>query len=349
MPGLKIGIATQCGLWNYGNHLQNYAMQKILSGFGEAVTLVNTYDILKKNVMRARIKSMLGGRRALEAERLLKFYNFCKKNLAFEKFDTDKCAHSFDYVVCGSDQIWSPELSGTPYDFALFMPPEKRISYAASFGVSEIPDEKKPFFTDALKEMKALSVREEKGAEIIKNLTGRNAEVHIDPTLMLDKNNWCEIESKPHYETAGNFLLTYFIGEIKPEHRRYINNIAEKNNLKIINIEHLNPNEYWYKTGPAEFLWLIEHSRLICTDSFHGSAFSVIMGVPFVVFERKDGKSSMYSRIDTLLKKLNLDSRKFESVCDADVFSADYSKTQDILKGERRKSAEFFSGSLGNA
>ncbi len=121
-----------------------------------------------------------------------------------------------DCFVCGSDQIWNPHyynnidlLTGNLSE------PKRSISYAASFGVSEIPDEKKQSFSKALKNLEAISVREEQGLNICRELGYDECRVNIDPTFLLSKNEWLKVIKKPKQHLPEKYVVTYFLGKIE--------------------------------------------------------------------------------------------------------------------------------------
>ena len=340
----RVGIITIFDLNNYGNRLQSYAVNYVLKSLNkEPENIVN----LNKGIIRVYLKINLSflfiGTKKEEAKRGQIFSKFTKMygNTSYRYTKS-----RYDFVICGSDQIWNPSWAGTPEMFGNFADKSKRIAYAASFGVSEIPKEKKEYYKKYLSEMKAISVREEAGARIVKELTGRDAEVLVDPTLMLDKNEWRKISKKPRFYDNKKYILTYFLGSVDKKYRQYIDNIAKTKEYEIINLEEENPNEYWNSTGPAEFIWLIEHREVTFTDSFHGSVFSVLMNVPFIVFERNDNQASMSSRIDTLLKTLQIPDRRFNNQTIEQVMNKDYTHIPAILERERNKAIKFLKDAM---
>ena len=351
---MRIGVAKNIGVVtltamnnfinNYGNRLQNYAVHYIASIIG---TDVKNYVNCKSDIKLKMFVYITMHKGVNAAKRYIIFNHFDKnvKNNYVYQQEMNK-ESKYNYFICGSDQIWNPEYAGRPFMFAAFAPPEKRIAYAASFGVSEIPEHKKEIYTRYLNEMKAISVREEDGAKIVKELTGRDVPVLIDPTLMLDKEDWQKVSKKPKYKISDKYILTYFLGEISEKRNSYIENIAKNNGLQIIRLEEHVPNKYWYGTGPAEFIWLIEHCSLMCTDSFHGSVFSVLMDVPFIVFEREDKLKAMSSRIDTLLSTLRLEDRRFNNQIGEEIFKKEYAHIPEILKTERDKAIDFLKNAM---
>lgn len=189
-------------------------------------------------------------------------------------------SEQFDYFIAGSDQIWNPyyDFVGTT-ELLEFARPEQRISYAASFGVNEISDEKKEVYAKNLSQFKALSVREKRGAEIIKELTDREAKVVLDPTMLLTIEQWSKVEKKSKFIPKKKYGLVYSLGEKNTDFENAINLYGKE--MKIFDIRTLQKNGREIPVGPAEFLYLIHHAEIILTDSFHllYSLFSITRGL----------------------------------------------------------------------
>jgi len=140
--------------------------------------------------------------------------------------------------------------------------------------------------------------------------------------------------------------LTYFLGGIPPKYKKQIKKIAKVNNLEVINLADIRDKET-YRTGPSEFIDYINSCSVFCTDSFHGAVFSILFEKPFIVYERMGSTLSMFSRIETLLKKFKLESRKAENIkSNEDVFNIDFSHVPAILEAERKKSYDFLKEAL---
>lgn len=342
---MKTAIITIYDLSNYGNRLQNYALNYALKKIENNIVVDNIMVIKKfhyKTILKSKLRFVLPKKKRDEAKKLNLYYRFNRNMKFVRKARSDK----YDYFLCGSDQIWNPEFAGNKFYFAGFAPPYKRISYAASFGIDDIPDKKIREYKEYLSEMNAISVREQSGSAIVKKLTGRDVQVLVDPTLLLDKVDWQKISKKPCFDVPKKYILTYFLDDISETIDTYIGNTAKQSNLKIIRLEEKRPNEFWQKTGPAEFVWLVEYASLMLTNSFHGSVFPVLMDVPFIVFPREYNKQSMSSRIDTLLDKLRLNDRRFHNQTIDEAFCVDYSHIGGILEKEREKSVEFLKKAL---
>lgn len=364
----KIGIVTLIGYDNYGNRLQNYAIQETVKTLGyNAETLVIT-DILNKitfiNKLRKRISnlgniSFLGIYKRLKRKLhfylhrellrnrqyiFLNFVNNYINEVNMNAKDLTVAINNYDFFITGSDQVWNPFYNGfSSIYFLEFAPKEKRIAYAPSFGIPKIPAVYKEKYKKWIMEIPYLSVREESGAKIIKELTGRDVPVLVDPTLMLTREKWLSIAKEDPYKPDKPYLLTYFLGEIPKGTRKRIKKIARDYNLEIVRLADTRDKKR-YIAGPGEFIDYINSADLVCTDSFHGSVFSILMETPFIVFDRVG--TSMYSRIETLLNKFNLHSRQANYIKDDEIFNIDFSHIPPILDEERKKALNYLKEAL---
>lgn len=300
------------------------------------------------------------------------------RNSAFERFEqayfqrlsqvyhgyAALCAGSSRYRAClvGSDQLWLP--SGLPtnfYNLQFAAEGVRRISYAASFGVSRIPFYQTGRTRDFLRRMDFLSVRENSAARIIKELTGQEALVVVDPTMLLDAEAWArKIPAKSPCEAP--YLFAYFLG-VNPAYREMVRALAGEMGLKLIAMRHMDEyvpadegfgDEAPFDVGPAEFVNLIRHASYICTDSFHGTVFSILHGKQFVVFDRfsESGLSaynSRNSRIQSLCENLGLTGRRYgsgPSLREALEAPIHYGQVQKRLAELRGQSLDFLSRAL---
>lgn len=352
---MKVAIATIIDNDNYGNRLQNYALYHYLKSLNyDVVTILNeSYSNTKKYFLMRKFKNI--GYKGTYSNNLLrkkKFEEFNKYiNFTNRKFSIYSNFDEFDYFVAGSDQIWNPYCGRLrDFDLLTFAPSKKRISYAASIGISNIPKNKIPQFKKELLKFNAISVREETAKQIVENITNRkDIKTLIDPTMLLNSEEWDKVSKKPEQLDKYNikkYILTYFLGNISSLIQKEINQIALENNCKVINI--LDENNSFYEIGPSEFLYLEKNAFLVCTDSFHSCVFSIIYDRPFVVFEREQKNVvNMNSRIETLINKFKLENRKFNGKnITLENLKHDYSKTYKILEKERKKSCEFLKNSL---
>ncbi len=260
----------------------------------------------------------------------------------------------YDFLITGSDQVWNPNLvTGLKDTFLLFAPREKRIAYAASFGISEIPGKWKERFAQWLTDMKAISVREQRGAEIVKELTGRTVPVLVDPTMLITAQEWNEIAHSPYWlKQYGNkgYILLYFLGKMPTKVKENAYQLAKSKNLTVIDLMNRS-NMEWYLSSPSEFLYLISHAELIYTDSFHGTVFSILYHRPFIVCEKTEKRKgdSMNSRLLTLLERFRYTERLVTEDIDYmvnDPFDMDFTNVDLILAKEREKSVCFMQNAL---
>lgn len=363
----KVGIVTIYDNDNYGNRLQNYAVQKQLEKVQcEAISLKNfvkannyAFNYIQKiknivflilKILKDFLKQNIGTHKRNKCFRLfnknLKIYNeYLTGNNANKKIKM-----KFDYFLVGSDQVWNPNFRKMNYiDLLQFADNEQKIAFSASFGVNELPESLKEYTAKNLKTFKAISVREDAGKKIVEDLTGRtDVEVLVDPTLLLNANEWDKVSKRPKQLNSlksEKYILNYFLGELPEEWKKEIDRIATENNCEVINI--LDKKSPLYQTGPSEFLYLEKNAFMVCTDSFHSSVFSIIYDTPFVVFNRQQkGLVSMNSRIDTLLSKFQLEDRRYNGKITKELLNCDYSEAKKILEKEKQKSMNFLKRAL---
>ena len=350
----NIGIITICDNTNYGNRLQNYALSKTIFNLDiECVTLW-----IKKDLLKYRYKTLIKGfigfiKPRYKKSFLLSF--FTKKMIKIEYIDEknwykkSRVIHKeYDYFIVGSDQIWNYAFGyAGDREFLKFVEYDKTISYAPSFGVSKISNEYREKIKDGINHIKYLSVREDEGREIIKELTGRDAQVVLDPTLLLNDKEWASIEKKPSFMKNKEYILTYFLGEKSEELKVEIKKIATENNLEIINLNDEDDKKF-LSCGVEQFIYLFNHSKLVVTDSFHGSVFSIIFKKPFFVFKRNSkNMMDMSSRINTLLKMLKQEKRSVNTLNNIDnIFECDYDESYKILEKKKNESIGFLKKAL---
>ena len=223
-----------------------------------------------------------------------------------------------DYAcfLAGSDQIWNFRIPGADARYFLpFAKPEKRYSYAASFGSDDLPEQAKAWVGQQLSQFRELSLREESGCAIVKELTGREARVCLDPTLLLSREDWDSLtaEETPEEPYALLFLLKY-----DEELVRAARETAQREGiaLRVITAAFM-PQlgiAAWNETGVCQWLSAIRHARYVFTHSFHGIVFSLIFGRPFQAALHKGELSTRNGRVEELLSQLQLTAALTEPV-----------------------------------
>lgn len=303
--------------------------------------------VRRANKNRAHYKELQQKRKAV-------FDAFTDEFLPFGELTVSSTTHAdvakvneYAAFVCGSDQVWNPIYPMTsPVNFLTFAPEYKRVALSPSFGVTEIPPSRVAAYTQMLKAMPHLCTREQQGAQIIKKLTGRNVSILVDPTVMLSANEWTKLEKKPIGLDDKPFLLTYFLGSEDKEYKKQINSIASKRGLKIINLVDIT-DDASYLYGPKEFLYLLHHADFVCTDSFHGTVFSILFKRDFWVFARSESGFSKDNRAVTLLKKLCLEDSLYQK--GKSWSKPDYARTFELIDKERKAFDEYLKNALKDA
>ena len=381
----KIGIISLYEGYNFGNRLQNYAVEKLLKDRGyETYTfryeidhskrdeLVSPINKIKPGYLRNYLKIHLGRKIPMKdscyslVARLSCFFSSRQKVLLNAKKQREAAYSSFDsnylhfadyiirlgekneewtdcyaYFVCGSDQVWNPHYASTSdICFLQFAPEEKRVAFIPSFGVSEIPQTKIEVFSNWINHIPVLSVREERGREIIKELTGRDSKLLVDPTMLITKDEWIDFAKKPKFELPNRYLLSYFLGNRTKEYDSRQRELAQSLNIEIVNLLDLMQPQY-YGCSPNEFVYCVQHAEAICSDSFHASVFSILFEKPFVAFDRVEGGRKMGSRIHTLLQKFNMEDRFYNGMPITLKF-AESNKVAMVLEQERGEARRFF-------
>ena len=354
---MKIGIITFTHGQNFGNKLQNYALLNVLSTLygNEVYTLKtfdrttngNTFDHIKKNT---KLLFNLHHERAKRKKQKL-FDSFSENYLNYYSIPlksnkTDELS-DFDAFVCGSDQIWNPYYNKDLELFtAYFAKSGKRVSYAASIGLSKIPAEKNELYKKCIGSMDYIGVREEQAAHIIKELTGKNAVVQIDPTMLVEKEVWSEFAKKPNKNIPKHYILTYFICEMNDIAKNEVKKLADDTGLPVISLNDI-ANEDWYALNPNEFVWMIKNADYILADSFHATVFSVIFHIPIHCFNRmsREKQNEQASRLQTLLNYFGLEKCISNEAVQWDI---DFSNVDDTIERLRESSVSSLIDSLSD-
>lgn len=365
---MRIAKLTLDGYNNYGNVLQNYALQKILENYADTVdTLWHSDDnfmpriwgkwtwkeIIKYifNYQKFRSK-MENGSIFFEIVRQAKIKEWADQYIHIRTNDVDfeNIDSQYDFFVVGSDQVWNPKVNGLKKYFLTFAPYEKRIAYAASIATPTIPEKMIPSYKTGFNGIKWISMREQEGVNIVKKLTGRDVPLMVDPTLLLNPENWKKVSHQPPWYHGGKYILTYFLGK-RPE--SIIQKISQKHGIPIVNMLDEKVYEH-YITGVDEFIWAVEHAALVYTDSFHGTVFSILFKRPFVVCDRVGDivESKMSSRIDTVLQYFGLEGRRGTKKNGYQIenpLEITYGDTEAVIQREKHRADEYLRKALGLA
>lgn len=370
---MKIGIITYHHYDNYGTMLQALALQKAIEKLGCECEIIDYHQSVKPkgiNLIKMRFQMIptyirnfkkyyvVKKSSVYSSERHTDFEEFYKEylkvsNESYSSFeDLLNNPPKYDFYVVGSDQTWNPNVGAnrSPFYLKFVKDSSKKGSYAPSVGLSALSSKHYNELKEGLKDFKWLSCREKTGAELLKKVTGKDIPTVLDPTLLLKDTEWNKYEVSEVIRKP--YILMYFLGERK-DCREYVTELSKKYNLEIVTLPHnyvdLNKIDGNSKfIGPGKFLNLIKNAELICTDSFHGTAFSINYKKPFYSFcKRKEKESnSDNSRIPNLLEALGLEDRLISDSVLKDNYDIDYSLAEIKLNDLRNRSLDYLSNML---
>lgn len=358
---MKIKTITCHDVYNFGASLQAYALMKYLNNKGHDVEIINykplylSYNLWaigarwNKNILlRIAFYLYVVPNRLLQQKLRAKFDLFTRDylNLTSKKYSSNeelkKNIPFADIYIAGSDQIWNTEgPNGKDLAFYLDFAPKNsvRASYAASFSIKYIVDDYREFVKKSIGKFDYLSVRESSGLLLLEQMDFNNAKLVLDPVFLLDKSSWFKIAKQFEYE---KYILIY-----DQENNKLIKDAAIKlskeTGYKIVAIKNLYPMTYANKKikniGPREFLGLIRGCEILLTNSFHGSAFSILFQKEFYVFKRSHQKVN--SRMVDLLNTLDIGDRIIDDLLQICSNHIDYNLVNKKLDKMRLSSYEY--------
>lgn len=357
---MKIGIIT---LWessdNYGQQLQCWALQEVLRELGQdpfliryntalkpslsnriksklnsIIKIISIYQLIRKIYERKKNKNKLRWQSEYKKKNNYRdFAGFKKQYLTIspEIYEDVEALRSnppqAEIYIAGSDQIWSYPLSyeeSKAYFLDFGSENIKRIAYAASFSLTEYPENLKPVLRHLLKRFDAVSVREDTGVSICESV-GIKAELVVDPTMLLGINDYkMLIQQNQLKEDDSNYIYVYHLNiEDKEEiHWEEVKKLALNNTLslrvttssgQLIGRELLDGVDYEYSTIP-QWLSNISNARFVVTTSFHGVVFCLIFHINFIWFPLMGKRSNGNCRVIDLLKSINLSNHIFSEI-----------------------------------
>jgi len=324
---VKVGIVTFIRAYNHGAVLQSYALQKVLNDMGVDTEVIDyyprhfydTYHIATLSGIRylpyrplknwIKYTPML----FLLNSRIKKFENFINKWIplsnkqytSFDEINNDELP--YDAYISGSDQVWHRFFSNfDPVFFLCFNSANKarKFSYAASFGMKDIPEEVYQEYQNRLKGWEQYSVREKQGITLLKYLTGKTAVQSCDPTLLLSRKDWEKIINRKKVHKP--YILVYYVNSSRKVFET-AEKISKEKNMQIVSITSISSYEDIVGTesklhkakhigdcAPDGFVSLFANAEYVVTDSFHGTVFSLLFHKNFLVDDRKGQNSRVF-------------------------------------------------------
>lgn len=305
---MKIGIVTFHDADNFGAMLQSYGLQSSLQKLGAESSFL---DFPTAKAPAEVPSSPLMQRILLHREHRQQLFNqFRQTYLNCEPFDGSQ-ADDYDLFISGSDQVWNPTITGGEGKFLLtFAPASKRCAYAASFGAPEIPENCEAYFARELDRFRSLSVREKSGTDLVRKLTGKEARVDIDPTLLVEAAQWEQMLAAPKTDKPYLLLITV---QNDMNLLRLANQMAAERNLelKVISASFFPPLGFqpWSDVSVTDWLRLVHDAQAVISSSFHGLVFSILFHKEFYSNPLVSGLAERNSRVTELMELLNIPER----------------------------------------
>lgn len=380
----SIGIITICKTNNYGAELQAFATQKRLEQMGYDAEIIDYLyyknwrfkdTVLSRPFIAQSVKEkflywlkyrfigwivdkILPVFNRNEKQRKRNYQSFIDNGCFSRQYKSmEELYHAntdYDIYIVGSDQVWNPLSSSSiePY-FLTFAPRNARkLAYASSFGISSLKPELTKRYATLLNNLDAISVREQSGVELVKQLTGRQAKLVVDPTLLLNKEGWMPYMKPIIGLTPQSYVLVY---QLLPSQvlMDIALKIGQEKNLPVYCIckrsyvmEQRNGTINILDAGPSEFLWLISNAACVITNSFHGTAFSVNFATPFCCILNRERKNN--GRMTSLLNRLSLENHILyeDKVAEFEVMSAFEAVKNEKLKELVKDSIDYLTKAI---
>lgn len=350
---MKVGILTVPTSISFGASLQMYALYRAVEMLGAEAEVIH----YQNEYMKAE-RYVIASRRS-PVKRLLRKVLHHRQNAAFRGFEKcmskypPRAIHSpvmlteagkrYEAVICGSDQVWNPDITGADLSYFLDFcgPDTKRIAYAPSFGRTELPEAFQEKIQRELKRFDHLSVREAEGQHILCQLLDAEVPLVLDPSFLLTRDEWISLERK-HAAATKPYILYYAIHGSESL-MRFCLELAEKKHMKVVivggnSIRRLRNRDrridYACDVGPQEWLYLLHHADCVVTNSFHGTAFSVIYQKLFYV----EFSSLTNSRLEHIIRTMGLQEWVVGDGCALTDAHIDYCHVEKTVRELRERS-----------
>lgn len=357
-----IAIITWHNHRNFGGNLQAYALNYTLQKLGYSSVFINytkkitILRFIKKKLQLvvSYVYDMIPAQQSPKYS--YRFARFQHKYLPqtkpiYSMQKLNSLSGKYKVFICGSDQIWAPNVFNPVYFLSFVSCKCKKIAYAPSIGLSEIPVRLLEQYKMLISNIGYVSVREYQSAQMIKELFSIHAEVVLDPTFLVSREEWLKIAKTSL--NSGEYIFCYFLGD-SIQHTHIAKKLSKKLGCKIIGISKSSFNQIQFDindefAGPQEFLSYIANAKLVLTDSFHGMALSIIMNVNFYVFERfkDDDPINQNLRIYNIINTFGLTDRLIDDI-PCSIKTINYDSVNKQLNSEKERSNEFLLSSISS-
>lgn len=385
----KVGLAITTYTHNYGSFLQSFALVETIRRLGYTPEVISTKGV-QNLISSARRKYFI--KRMFNINELLSYSVMFKgigmklinkdyaknqeiRGAAFDRFrdkyfsfspvgqtweEVGNICRDYCAVVVGSDQLWRPANIEGGYFTLEFVPDEiNKIAYAPSFGIPRLEKPQAEKVKHFIPRLNHIGVREERGQQIIKELTGIDVPVVCDPTLLFTKEDWDSYVGERLIN--DNYVLTYFIGDHE-DYLRFAKRLSDYWGIKVVGIVHIDGynnnistyiDETPYDIDPFQFINLVKFAKCVLTDSFHCSVFSIHFEKEFFAFKRFSDNNTMSTnnRLTTLFKVAGIEGRILsgkEDISDSLFKPINYSVVRENIQKKRDFSMDYLSNALAN-
>ena len=360
----KVGIITWHYYSNFGSALQSFASYYTLKELGFVPIVVNYRNrrlypehLPLKNRIKFFVKSVLTRTPFVPLQFKYNDERFRQRYLKETKLFFDEkpgreICKGLDAVVCGSDQIWAPNVYN-PFYFAHYLDSSKirKVSYAASIGLNDIPEHLIDLYKSHLSKFYAIAVREQEGSDLLKQKCNIDSTVVLDPTLLVNVSVYKQMQRRvPGVHRP--YLFCYFLNK-EHQYREKVEKYAMEHNLEIIGVSDKDSDETWMKKltnlGADHFLWLINNAETVMTDSYHGSIFSLLFHKKLWIYVRfaEDNPICQNSRIRQLADNFQIGHRILSATMDPDDSnSIDFNLFESRLSNLRLSSLSYLKKAL---
>lgn len=385
----KVGLAITTYTHNYGSFLQSFALVETIKRLGYTPEVISTKGV-QNLISSARRKYFL--KRMFNINELLSYSVMFKgigmklinndyaknqkiRGAAFDRFrdkyfsfspvghtweEVGNICRDYCAVVVGSDQLWRPANIEGGYFTLEFVPDEiNKVAYASSFGIPRLEKPQAETVKHFIPRLNHIGVREERGQQIIKELTGIDVPVVCDPTLLFTKEDWDSYVGDRLIN--DDYVLTYFIGDHE-DYLRFAKRLSDYWGIKVVGIVHIdgynnNISTYIddtpYDIDPFQFINLVKFAKCVLTDSFHCSVFSIHFEKEFFAFKRFSDTNTMSTnnRLTTLFNVAGIEGRILsgkEDISDSLFKPINYSVVRDNIQKKRDFSMDYLSNALAN-
>lgn len=367
---MKIGIITTFRQANFGSVLQAFSLQFVLEKMGYDAKLIDykypnffhykngyprkSFWVTKKYKLRL----FLGKIGLKPKNKMLLMNDFISQNIICTKtYSSKRQLQSnpplFDVYISGSDQIWNPNTMFGDMSYFLDFAPEaaKKIAYSSSFSCDKIPKKYQQEYQYFLKQYQSIFVREKNGKQIAEALTGRtDIEVVLDPTLLIDKNEWSKYADKSSLKNIPReYILFYMLAyTYNPQNKmaEILNKLQNQYKIPILSLSEKPADfngefiqvEQTQSVGIYEFLDLFRNARIVVTSSFHGTAYALNFGKPLLALS--DGEKKSDDRISTIMEKMEVNKQLINTntiIDDSIDPFYDVEREQVVLENERKR------------